>query len=242
MDPLDSAAKSIEEAAPRPNEAAIEAERASAKASPEGPLDKHGQPFDAAIHVVDGDGKPSLTVTGRLKLKPGRRTGATGQTTSRPHSQLNIPGSRPDPGTPEHATQQSALVAAYTVNAVQSVGMMLGGEEWRYMKDEKIGVDEFVHGLEVWTRFYDVNGIRDIPPNLALAIWGGSYVIPRLFLPKTKTRMKRASEWMKTKLRRKDRAHADSRDDRVRKDDGGDGAVSTPPDLGLVGGGAGPTN
>lgn len=213
--PIDKFADSIAESAPEPTESIPEEPRSSTHSLYTELRDALGNAFSPDEHVTDDDGKPILTRAGRLKRKPGRKGGATGQ-----RSSLRVPGGIP--ATPDAAAdlQSSRAVAVATVASIQSLGMMIGGDEWKMKKDESTGLDEFAHGVEAFTNYYDASGIRDIPPGLGIAIFGISYAVPRFFQPKTKSRVKLAYEWAKVKIfRGKRNAQSNSRDDRKREND-----------------------
>jgi len=233
-DPLDQFANDAIASASPPSENAIQAEEGKTRETERvtaGLTDRDGFPFDPDVHQTGSDGEPLTTKLGRLKRKPGRKPGQSGQST------LNVPGDAAG----GEIDPEPRMVAIFTVDGVQSLGLMLGGDEWAYKKDDTLGIDERMHGIETFTNFYAVNGIKDIPPGLALAIWGLSYAAPRIFAgPKTKSRIKLAWEWTKIKFGRKKDAHADNRNDGERENNASGGIVREVSSAGLQGGGPGP--
>lgn len=217
-DPVDSFVSEAIENAPPPNTEAIEAEKERQKASAYATADlrdRDGNPFDPTLHRTGPDGEPILSAAGNLQRKPGRRGGQAKRPTE---SRLNVPGG----AVASEGGQDSTAVAIATVDGIQALGLMIGGDEWAYQRDEKIGLDERAQGISAFKNFFDAQGVVDIPPGLALAIWGASYAVPRFFRPKTRSRLKLGWEWARVKLLRRrprENAQSDNRHDRKREDD-----------------------
>lgn len=175
--------------------------------------DSKGETFNPEIHVTDSDGRPVLTKTRKLRRKVGRKRG--GVQASKSTIDQAVIG-----GTDQHQTPNGSLAAAVAmVGAVEMGGIALGGDEWRYKIDPTLGIDEKRQGIEVWAEYFRAQGVTDIPPGIAVAIWSVSYMAPRFFQPATKNRIGLAWAWMKSKLGRKNVAHSDSRENGKRKDD-----------------------
>lgn len=197
-------------------------------------VDGFGRPFDAAIHVTDDAGEPVLTKSGKLKCRPGCGLGGRGNKGANreagPRSQVGGPAGGPGAPTDAVRREHTRAAAVAAVETVGTLGRMLGGEEWAFIRDESRGIDERSAGVDAFAQYFEAKGIEDIPPGVALAIWAMAYAGPRFAAPKTRGRLKLAGAWIKTKWpfkrrnkgKHTDAARTDSRDDRKRENDAGD--------------------
>lgn len=158
-------------------------------------VDKYGRSFDPSIHTTDSDGRPKISGrNGKLCIKPGKgggqsRPGTPGVTTNEPKVK-----------TPELVNPAYMEAARATVDTVEALGMMIGGDEWRYIHDPDKGIDQRTAGYSVWSRYYEEKGIEDVPPGLAILMWSLAYALPNLVKPKTKSRLEKVKDWIKIKL------------------------------------------
>lgn len=203
--------------------------------------DKQGRPFDPKLHEVDAQGRPKVTRHGWVRPKGGRRgvdRGAPGEPGPRQTPGGSIIGDRPEapPGEPDPGTMACAI---HTVAAIETVGVMIGGQDWQFRRDKATGQDERQDGIRAWAGWYTARGIVDVPPGLALSLWAVAYAGTRLMSSKTThTRIERGYRWARAKLgslsmRRGgaggarqggDSARADPRADGKRQDDAGNPA------------------
>lgn len=192
-----------------------------------GKTDKYGNSFNPEIHQVNKDGTPRINrKDGFISMKAGKWNRTYKE---RPKSKIGrIPGSEPE-GKPEPETIKETFKSGLTPQMAGKVaadhtfliGMMLGGDEWRPMKDESIGLDEAAFLTTAYANYFESMGITDIPPGWMLVIALSGYVLPRLTMPKTQTRLSRLTGWIKRKTGRvfKRGARSDIRHDGERKDD-----------------------
>ena len=162
-----------------------------------GPRDADGNSFDPQLHQIDSEGNPKLTPTGKLrkKRKPAKSTVA----------QVDIPV--------QASNQDARMAATASVEAIGMAGRMLGGEEWAFIRSVEHGIDEKAAGIDAFTSYYNAKGVTDVPPGVLLAIWGLSYAGPRFAMPKTKSRVRLAADWVRTKISRKRRVRQESEDE-----------------------------
>jgi hypothetical protein len=206
--PIDDLTNDLVENMPEPQEHAIEQEAQTATGQTQedtipqgtvasGPRDADGNSFDPQRHQVDAEGNPKLTATGKLrkKRKSPKSTVA--------HAEPPVQSSNTD----------SRMAATATVEAIGMAGRMLGGEEWAFIRSVEHGVDEKAAGIDAFTSYYNAKGITDVPPGVLLAIWGLSYAGPRFAMPKTKSRVRIAFEWARSKLSRKRYARKEPEDE-----------------------------
>lgn len=261
-DPLDQAADEIASEAPPSRDDAIEQIEGEARVAHEGYTDRQGRAFDPELHVTLPDGSPKLTRNGNLtiipvKERPKQRSGQRrrGRPRGRPTkptkptkpeavgSTLNVAGDADD-NFPGPAPGSSRAAAVGVVGGIQAIGLTLGGEEWAYQRDERIGRDEESEGIDAFERWFESRGITDIPPGIGIAIWAASYAAMRLNKPKTKERARLGWQWAKVKLgglfgrRGEAHARADSGDDGIGQDHARDPARSTLQGAGVEGRGA----
>jgi len=190
--------------------------------------DPKGRPFDPELHLSNPDGSPKINVkTGKICLKPGpekkklKKGLGKGSGVQGSVSDLNLP-----PGLSE-----SRMAAAATVDAIGQVGILCFGNEWQFMKNDQF--DERENLIMTMDRYYQVKGVRDIPPGLALTIALGGYVLARLRYENTRSKFgvllgsirKKANGFMSfigqffKRVRVKNASHIDSRDNGNGQDD-----------------------
>lgn len=177
---------------PDAKDSAIEAEKSKAEkatATAAGLVDNKGVSFNPDLHEVDADGNPRLTTSGKLRRKRGNKSGSKINGENEP---LNIPGK---PG----AVSPSLEAAKATAGAIFTLGTTIGGDEWQPINDPQSGTNEYANMVDVWNEYYKSKGVKDIPPGIALSIAVIGYVTPRLFMPKTKSRLSRAKAWLVSK-------------------------------------------
>lgn len=155
-------------------------------------LDSSGVVFDPEQHATKRDGSPSYTKSGRFRKL--RRPNGSARAAVDP--------------TPENQKYRAA--AEGTVAAVEMLGMMIGGDAFRYVKDKKARIDERAAGIDAWTSYYEARDIEDIPPGLVVAIWAIAYAAPRFGDPSVRKRfgsigakvgkaLSRARKWFRKK-------------------------------------------
>ena len=206
---------------PEPQEHAIAGARAeaeaAAKAPPQAPTqarDRQGRSFDPELHETKEDGSAVINKDGSLRLKRGR-----GSERIKANSEIKTPEmARIEPS----ASKTGHLIA----EQIFSMGRLVGGEEWAPVVNPEYGVDERAQMYEAWATYCEHKEIRDIPPGIALGMVMVAYVSPRMFMPKTKSRITKAKEWCITALvklklwkGRHNDTRSNSRDDGERKDD-----------------------
>lgn len=157
--------------------------------------DTDGHGFDPEIHRTDSNGNPVLSARGKLVKKPGRKSGGKSQKAE------SVVGGKPKAQTPEEAAKVSARASgAMAANLLITLGVVVGGEEWRPMTNPQIGVSEKDMLESAFADYFEATGRTDIPPGLALTVAIGGYVLPRFTMPKTIGRMGKIKAWVARKL------------------------------------------
>ena len=146
--------------------------------------------FDPTNHVTGPDGKPSLTKNSKLRNRPGRK------------SSQSIVGSIDNnkQGKQDSGQGDPRQAAVHTVNMIEAIGTTIAGDEWKFIADEKLGIDERTNGFDAFEQYYRAKNIGDFPPGIALAIWALGYAVPRFTMPKTKSRLSKFGTWIKIKI------------------------------------------
>lgn len=201
-------------------EAAAEAEAAAAASTsaPASAVDRNGRGFDPNLHETDGNGAAVLNKDRTLRLKRGRGAERARLRPEDGPSTIKTPAMASLEPT---ATKTGHLIA----EQIFGVGRMLGGEEWAPQLNPELGLDERAQMRDAWATYCEHKEIRDIPPGMALSMVMLAYISPRLFMPKTKSRLQVAKEWVlvnaiKWRLWRPKRdARINSGDDGKREDD-----------------------
>ncbi|AUR85722.1 coil containing protein [Vibrio phage 1.080.O._10N.286.48.A4] len=153
--------------------------------------DVDGNEFDIDKHVVDDNGHPKLTGKGKLRKKRGRKAGSISTTTAAQKAQKIAVSEK----------EKYRAVGAGAANALISLGIMLGGEDFTPVINQH--VDEKQNLESAFTDWAETQDVEDIPPNLGLAIVLGAYLLPRLTMPKQVSKLKLAKEWLKMKFFKK---------------------------------------
>lgn len=167
--------------------------------------DKYGRTFDSSIHATNTDGSPKLNKNLKhITIKKGYH--------SKPSSiKSNIGGlnekSQTDSINSNDSSQSlndshglSAREAAnIATSTLAAMGVMLGGTDWNYIKNDSIGLDESASINNAFNQYFESTGIVDIPPGTLLAITLLSYAIPRFMMTKTQSRVKKVLTWIKSK-------------------------------------------
>ncbi len=144
-------------------------------------IDSTGTIFDENIHAVNRNGEPSYTKSGRFRKKA-RRVVDRDSVSNEEREEI----------------EQYERAAAGTVATIEMVGVMLGGDSFRYIKDKKMRVDERAAGIDAFTNYYREYGITDFPPGIALTLWGLTYALPRFAQPEVRQRF----GWVKKGIRK----------------------------------------
>ena len=220
---LDAISDDIANSSPTPNHAAINADTEKAeqqKAEHAHLRDADGAPFDPAIHVTDSEGNPKLTTKGRLRKRPGRKSGGV--------SSAGLSSERVrNPATGEQSSalkrQQARMSGGAAANALIMFGVVMGGDEWNPIQDEKEGIDERAQLQQAFGDYFEAKEMSDIPPGVALSIAVVAYAAPRFTMPQTKSKMQKFKEWIASKIAkrrvRKNGAQSNSGNDGKRQDD-----------------------
>ena len=153
-------------------------------------VDGHGRHFDKSIHVTDAAGNPILTAGGNLRRKAGRPR--LSEISDKPRPALNLPKnnnpqtaveSGPSPAesqagdvVPESTlqTQQRKQAAELSAGLYEKGGVIIFSDKWRPENQA-----EHVCLVEAFDKYYESNGVFDIPPGLALVIALGAYGVKR---------------------------------------------------------------
>ena len=163
---------------PEVQEHAIEAEKEKQNGSTS--LDDFGRAFDPEIHATDDEGKPKINKDGTFRKKRQSKK-----------SKLSMPGDEPG--------SVSIKVGHQMAESIFNFGQLIGGEEWAPIRNEKYGVDERQQMRDAWANYAAEKSWHDFPPGVAVTMVTMAYVIPRLSMPKTKTRLQTAKEWVYAK-------------------------------------------
>ncbi len=134
-------------------------------------IDSTGTIFDENIHAVNRNGEPSYTKSGRFRKKA-RKVVERESVSAEERDEI----------------EQYERAAAGTVATIEMIGVMLGGDSFRYIKDKKMRIDERASGIDAFTNYYKENGITDFPPGIALTLWGLTYALPRFAQPEVRQR------------------------------------------------------
>ena len=134
-------------------------------------IDSTGTIFDESVHAVNRNGEPSYTKSGRFRKKA-RKVVERESVSAEERDEI----------------EQYERAAAGTVATIEMIGVMLGGDSFRYIKDKKMRIDERASGIDAFTNYYKENGITDFPPGIALTLWGLTYALPRFAQPEVRQR------------------------------------------------------
>lgn len=147
--------------------------------------DKRGERFDPNIHAVDDNGEPKYTASGYFAKKRGRKSGSSVLADVSGETQKN------NEVEVKRAKQRAAGSAA--ANTLITLGVVIGGDEWRPIFDKNLGIDEKTNLENSFSDYFTAKELDDIPVGVALTIAVCGYVLPRFTMPKTKNRV--SSVW-----------------------------------------------
>lgn len=91
---------------------------------------------------------------------------------------------------------EARATGRHAARLLTSMSVALGGDEWRPMYDEKLGIDEGAQLEGAFADYFESKEMNDIPPGIALCVVVGAYTLPRLTMPKTQTRLGRFRDKM----------------------------------------------
>ena len=160
--------------------------------------DTNGAGFDPAVHVTDSNGDPVTTSSGKLRKRPGRKAGGDAP---RQASHIGTPGTT---GTSTQNSGQDVsfkrrATGVHAARMLTSVSVMIGGEEWKPIKNAQYGVDEQEGLNEAFADYFEAKEMEDIPPGMVLAMVMLSYAGPRFAMPKTQSRVGKLKDWFASK-------------------------------------------
>lgn len=145
----------------RPEVIADAAARAAQDATP---TDAGGATFDPTVHMADASGSPILTKNGHLRRKPGRKKGSAAPRSSTPPP--------PDQVLRERAeSERYRTTAQVTVDSIVGLSVMTAGEHWTPEPAHRGAM------VDAWTDYYRVRGIRDLPPEITIAVVMGAWAL-----------------------------------------------------------------
>jgi hypothetical protein len=135
------------------------------------------------------NGEPVYTSRGAFRKK---------KKSTKNESEINIP----DEQKTEQKIYNSECIAAAKLSTqlLQIVGLTIGGEEWKYIKNKELGLDEELLLEKAFTDYYEAVGIIQLSPAWGLCFALSGYAIPRLSLPKTQNRLITFFNYIKFKL------------------------------------------
>lgn len=178
--------------------------------------DSKGATFDPEIHQ-HVNGVPKLSKNGKLIRKRRKASVVTKDEQEEDKKVLTA-----------EEQLQARKAGAVAANLLIGTAMLIDRAEWNPIKDDNHGIDERAELETAFGDYFVHKGITDFPPGAALTVAVSAYVLPRIGLPKTsskmetwKNKLKAAWYWIKAKIKRKPRngAHGNIRDDRKRKND-----------------------
>lgn len=200
---------------PDVQEHAVQQARKEQESAETAPTDKNGDAFDPAVHVTGPDGKGTLTVRGTWAQKRGRKGASPPNAPASSTPSRSVLGGPAAPPSPQALQQQQQAVQiaqarAAGVAAAEMLfmaGRMFGGDEWAPMENKSLGLDERAMMHQAFGDYFVATGRTDIPPGAALSFCFIGYVGPRLFMPKTQSRMQKVKSvivtwWVNRKMRK----------------------------------------
>ena len=172
--------------------------------------DKLGRAFDAVMHLVDDDGEPKLTKSGKLRIKRGYGPDARKTKVSSIggiDAPITFAEGQPSPEAEILATGQSAASLTFVI------GMAVFGSDGQPTKDE---INQITYAYQTYFR---AKNIRDLPPGVVLVTALMTYTLPRMLKPKTSKKI--SSVWSKVRQKfSKDRRGAPQPNEDQRTDAG----------------------
>lgn len=193
---IEGIADTLADEAPEVQEHAIAAAQAEEQARQEemgSMVDDDGVQFDPAIHATDKDGNPSITKTGKFRRKAGRKQNGSVIGNSRKSKLPEM-----DEAQKQKATARANGIA--TAELIFALGVGIGGEEWKPIRDEKSGIDERQYMADSWAAYYEATGKQDLPPGLIVCTAIASYAAPRFTMPQTQSRFGKLKTWISKKM------------------------------------------
>lgn len=132
--------------------------------------DTAGQVFNPDMHAVGKDGEPSITNSGKYRLKKRRKGEISDEETQR------------------------KTVADTSAGLFIQVGITFFGDEWE--PENK----EFEQLSLAFDNYYKAAGVINVPPSLGLVIAMGGYTLKRVTKPTTKTKLGKIKDAVKNKI------------------------------------------
>lgn len=135
--------------------------------------------FDPAIHAVNTDGTPRMKADGTFANKRGRKGSNTSGTrlSSRENTTKKVIASQISPET-------YTMTAIPIVMCIEQMGLQIG-PEWKMNDEEKDAQ------VGTWANYLRSKGIVEISPSMMLVIVSAGYVIPRLSVENTQTKIQK---------------------------------------------------
>lgn len=151
--------------------------------APTGTLtDSVGEKFDAALHRLGDDGKPSITKTGKFRKK-------TVSKLVRP--QIQAANSSPqNSALPQVSSKQAAVIAT---KFFEQVSCKLISEEW------KLSEMETAEAIQNWEGTFDYYGGLNLKPPHALAVTYLGFILTRIPKPETQSKFQLFKAWARNK-------------------------------------------
>lgn len=182
-------------------------------------VDREGLSFNPDLHVVNDDGSPSITSTGKLRRK-------TRVSQSKIESVLLNVNTKVENPQSELDTAKRKRTAMIITRMNEVFGIKIAGETTgRYIKRPEFDQDEELEVLSAVDLWLLETGNFDLPPNITLALVLGMYWfrIGTSEVAQNKLTKMGLSNWIKSKLSRKKKndAYINSGNDRKRQDDAG---------------------
>lgn len=199
---LSAIANGLASSMPEPQEHAINKAAEEVANAAQNPVDKSGTRFDPAIHETGPDGKPVTGVRGNFRAKRGRKGGGAASVMA------STGASSPVDAKKAEAARQSLLAGGAAAQMLITAGMLLGGEEWKPVKDEKAGIDEQAILAGAFGEYFKTKEVKDVPPGVALTFALMLYIAPRFAMPQTQAKVSTLKArivqwWVNRKLRKK---------------------------------------
>ena len=147
---------------------------------PESPQYPDG--FDPSIHLMK-DGQPVRNKDGSFRLRRGAAKKSV-------QSSLVTPGtdSTPSPDAPQTADYEA--LGAVAANTLTTLCVGVFGEEWQANRSEERNLKS------AFAAYFATKQVTDIPPGLALSLAIGAYAVPRVYQPKTRSKLGRVKDWV----------------------------------------------
>lgn len=208
---LDETEKQIPDVAPGGKIPEAEPEPIQEAPKPGELVDIKGRTFDPALHVVNPDGTPKLTKTGKLRVNPLAKASDKQKEAAKPPEVL-----------PDFSPEM-------IVGIVTGACMMVLGPDWQPEEQESVMLTQATR------RYCEAHGVGELSPGWTLLAVAALYAAPRLYKPETQKRLKPIMErvkdgwtalWLKFKYRKgfkhaqPDNRFHDERQDNSGKTDG----------------------